>query len=312
MGSGISIVMPARNSGLQIDRAIQDLCRGMKPQDELLVIDDGSEDDTWVRAIRWAQKDERVRPIRNCGRGLVQALNQGIAVATHDWIARADADDRYPASRFCAQRLLMGPNVALISGDYRIVSGSSDLGVIHSSLGHPFVHLSLVHPNRIPHPGVMLRKSAVQDAGGYRAEDFPAEDLGLWLRLARCGNLVATGDVVVEWMRSPSAVSIVRRAEQLERTRALLRAVSDWPQVGEDELRHELKSYSAHDGAAERVLLLARDLARTQRAPRWTGLMRTFVRDLPLEPRDLARATYEINRDRHKRRAQLSRVVSAG
>ena len=310
----VSVLMPVRDGASHVARALSDLVAGMAPDDELLAVDDGSTDSTPQVLSEWANRDRRIRVVTTSGVGLVDALNLGIREASHDWIARADADDRYPRNRLTLQREALDPKVALVTGDYRLVPTQGAPTVLPCSLGHPFVALSLINPQRIPHPGVVFSRDAVVAAGGYRKEDFPAEDLGLWLRLSTEGDFVGVPGVVVDWTMASGSVSHSRQSEQRSATQRLL---ASWrpawlDQVDDTAVSRELARYEASSQARERALLLLRDLRawhqRGERLPGEQQILGSSVR----HPVSTLRAAWRLSREARQRRHARSEIVRSG
>lgn len=301
----VTVLMPARDAGSTVALAIRDLLAGMWPTDELLVVDDGSQDNTAEVLRKLASSDGRVQVLRTTGVGLVSALNLGLREASNTWIARADADDRYPEQRLERQRALVRPGVALVGGDYEATFKGKSLGVIPSALGSPFVALSLVNPQRIAHPGVMYSRDAVLAAGGYREADFPAEDLALWMRLMHEGDFVSPAELVVHWQMSAGSVSHRSQSAQRRLTGALVANLrSTVPSVSSDQLEEELARYSASQLGIDRVILLARDLgASGQFGPR-SAVTRLILRELGASPLGSLRGAY------HLVRGQIARHVA--
>jgi glycosyltransferase involved in cell wall biosynthesis len=285
----------------------------MGPDDELLAVDDGSTDATPQILAEWASRDPRIRIVTTPGIGLVTALDLGIREASRDWIARADADDRYSRNRLTLQREALGPEVALVTGDYRLIPSQGAPTFLPCALGHPFVALSLINPQRIPHPGVVFNRDAVISVGGYRKEDFPAEDLGLWLRLAAEGDFVGVPGVVVDWTMASGSVSHSRQAEQRSATQGLLAA---WrpallDQVDDAAVSRELARYESSSHAQERALLLLRDLRawhqRGERLPGEAQILRSSAR----HPVSTLRAGWRLALEARQRRRARSQVVGS-
>lgn len=301
----ISVLMPVRNGASTLTRAVTDLVAGLGPDDELLAVDDGSDDATPILLADWSRTDARIRVVSTRGLGLVGALNLGMGEARHEWIARADADDRYPLDRLALQRRALADDVALVTGDYRLTPPGGRSTYLACALGHPFVALSLINPQRVPHPGVVIRRSAVLAAGGYRDSDFPAEDLGLWLRLTSEGMFVGVGGCVVDWSMNPGSITHSRQLQQRSRTADLLRSwrPSLLGQVTDEAVERELALYRSASHAGERTLLLLRDLRAWQgRGTQIQGRARV-VRDLLRHPASSSGAAWQLARDaRHRRR----------
>lgn len=300
----VSILMPVRNGASTVGLAIDDLIQAMGPEDELLIVDDGSSDHTPQILHRWEDRDPRVRVITTAGIGLVGALNLGIEEASHDWVARADADDRYPPSRLTAQKLPLASGIALVSGDYRIWSPNGESTYIPCALGHPFVALSLINPQRIPHPGVVFNKDAVQFAGGYRAEDFPAEDLGLWMRLSETGLFVGVASCVVEWNISVGSVTHSRQGEQRQRTELLLANFrpSLLKDVNNETVGDELALYEKSSHPRDRELLLLRDLLFWRHQGESLPGRSRLVKALAHHPLGATEAAWRLSREMQSRK----------
>ena len=302
--SPITVLMPVRNGSLTLEVGVRDLLAGMEPDDEMLIVDDGSEDQTPNVIDRLARDDSRVRTVSTRGLGLVKALNLGLREATHDWIARADADDRYPVERLTLQRRMLGPKVAMVTGDYSIVADGRPSGLIPSALGDASVKLSLVNPQRIPHPGVVLSRAAVQASGGYRAEDFPAEDLGLWERLRGQGSFLGVPGTVVSWHMNARSVSHSRQAQQREMTQRIVgRIRSSTIAPTEGDIRIELAHYADSPEGTARALLLARDLARAGQFGLSSAGARIVMAWLAARPLEAIGASSRLLRDQRQRAA---------
>lgn len=112
----VSIVMPAHNAGRYMEAAARSVTAQSFGDWELLVIDDGSADNTAVLAQSFAEKDDRIRLLRN-ERNLGAALsrNRGIAAARGEWIAFLDSDDLWMPDKLEKQLALIAkhPDAAL-------------------------------------------------------------------------------------------------------------------------------------------------------------------------------------------------------
>ena len=111
----VSVIMPARDAAPFIDAALQSVRAQSLADLEILVIDDGSTDQTLAIAQRHASEDGRVRILHGAGRGPAAARNLGLAEARGQWAAVVDADDVLLADRF--DRLLNAAGDAQIAAD---------------------------------------------------------------------------------------------------------------------------------------------------------------------------------------------------
>jgi glycosyltransferase involved in cell wall biosynthesis len=100
----VSVVIPTYNRAALLRRTIETVIQGTTPEDEIIVVDDGSTDETSQVPTEFKRK-VRYIPIPNGGAGA--ARNAGVGAATHDLIGFADSDDEWMPRRLDQQRPLM-------------------------------------------------------------------------------------------------------------------------------------------------------------------------------------------------------------
>ncbi|HEX5677047.1 MAG TPA: glycosyltransferase family A protein [Alcanivorax sp.] len=119
MSDGFSVVIPAFNYGYCLERAVTSAVSQDYPEFEVIVINDGSEDDTAEVADRLAARwPERVRVVHQANAGLSAVRNRGIAEAGFSWLVFLDADDE-----FCPGALAAMAAAADAAPDARLVVG---------------------------------------------------------------------------------------------------------------------------------------------------------------------------------------------
>lgn len=187
----ISVLLPVRDGGAWLAKAVASVLGQSWSNLELLLVDDHSRDDAVAELPRG---DPRLRVLQATGKGLVAALNQGLAMARGEWLARMDADDLCHPQRLATQTayLRANPRVDIVatcvampasepeSGWSRYLAWSNSLRDPESIERELFVESPLVHPS------VLLPRALLQRLGGYRDGPFP-EDYELWLRAAEAG-----------------------------------------------------------------------------------------------------------------------------
>jgi glycosyltransferase involved in cell wall biosynthesis len=201
-----SVVLPTYNRAGVLPRAIASVLAQTERDLELIVVDDGSTDET--ANVVAALSDSRIRYVRNARRdGVSRARNRGIELAQSDWVAFQDSDDAWQPHRLERQWALIADNVALIVTRDRVVNDAA-LSYDDGALGTAdVIDLSSRVQFRLPPAATWLaRRSALLAAGGFDATLDCYEDWELALRLRRQGRIVLVNRVLVERTRTPGSL----------------------------------------------------------------------------------------------------------
>lgn len=186
----------------------------MRMGDELVIIDDNSEDSSLKMVQDWALTNPQIRILSNSNPGLANALNLGIRESTNQFIARVDVDDAYDPMRLNMQENSISDDSVAIFSDYTFHSEENMyLGYMPSAVTPLATSLSLISSSRTAHPSVIFRKDAFISVGGYRQSDFPCEDLSLWLRLDKVGTLQSIPKALLKYKMNKSGVSSSKREQ---------------------------------------------------------------------------------------------------
>ena len=266
LSPGITALLPVKDGAEFIERSVIAITAMLEEEDELLIVNDGSIDSTEEIANKLAMTDRRISVLRNIGSGIVDALNLGLANAKNPWIARFDVDDEYSETRLALQRSLISDAVVLIFSDYEFRSPEKRfLGNIPSAIDSDAIKLSLISSQRTPHPCSMFNRMDAIRLGGYRKEDFPAEDLSLWLRLAYIGQMASSAENLLYYRLSKSSVTATRRDESLKKKRELILQYKI-PNEAVNSVINSWKAlfdfYDSVSFSSERKILLTIDLFR--------------------------------------------------
>lgn len=190
MTPAVSVILPARDAAATLPSALDSLRAQTLRGIEIVVIDDGSSDATPEIAHRAARDDPRVIVVSCGGRGIVAALERGIAMCRAPLVARMDADDVSLPERFALQKGLLDarPDIGLVGcrvafGGERSANRGYALHVdwVNGLLEPEAIALHRFIESPFAHPSVMFRRELVGRHGGYRHGPFP-EDYELWLR----------------------------------------------------------------------------------------------------------------------------------
>ena len=188
----ISIVMAAYNGEVTIRHAIASI-QGQSVEDwELIVVDDGSTDETVLIARSLAESDKRIVVIRNeKNLGLAVSLNKGIFHSHGEYIARMDADDVSLPDRLKLQIDYMdsNPDVAVLGGGAIYMDEKGiELGNVMMPETHEAIIAWMLRSSPFIHPAVMARRSFFEKTGGYNESLKRAQDYDLWFRGRKIGR----------------------------------------------------------------------------------------------------------------------------
>jgi len=179
----ISVVIPSYNRRHTLERALRSVIEQTSAVDEIILVDDGSTDDS---AAMTTQLFPDIKLIRQSNRGVSAARNRGIRAARHDWIALLDSDDSWLPHKIQSIReaALLHPGHVLYHSDeiwMRRGVRVNPKQKHRKSCGWIFkqcLPLCAISPS-----ASVLRKSTLQALGLFD-ESLPAcEDYDLWLRL---------------------------------------------------------------------------------------------------------------------------------
>lgn len=229
----VSLVVPAYNEGVVIEAAIRSLLELDYENYEILVIDDGSTDDTYEKALGVAAESRRVpvRVITKKNGGKAEALNTGMSVARGEFVLNMDGDSKLSKNviRSCV-RHFDDPRIGAVAGNVKVVNRENIWSNIQAleyveGLAMARKAQSFVRSvNIIPGPLGMFRKSVLQEVNGYDHDTF-AEDCDLTLKLLVRGWHIAYEPSAVAWVETPSGLLNLLK-QRYRWTRGILQAIS--------------------------------------------------------------------------------------
>jgi len=181
----VSVVIPTYNSSGRLGEAIESVLAQTYKDLEIVVIDDGSTDDTESVARSFGN---RVWYFKQANQGAGAARNAGIKSSRGEYIAFLDADDLWCAEKLDQQIPLLeqDPQLGLVYSDWSVVS---DDGVIEDSYlqkvpsASGYVFDELVQRGFILTSGVVVRRACLDDVGDFDNSLSIAQDYDLWLRI---------------------------------------------------------------------------------------------------------------------------------
>ena len=208
--------MPCFNAQASIARAVNSIQQQTLSNWELIVVDDGSQDESAEIVEKIAAKDHRIQLIRRPHQGVVAASNAGLEAAQGEFIARMDADDVSLPTRLekQSQALSTEPELDAVSclarfaGDADTAAGYAH----HVAWANQHTTPAQIKLNRfidlpVPHPTIMYRRELIDQLGGYRDGNFP-EDYEMILRWIAGGAMITKlKEVLYDWHDPASRLS---------------------------------------------------------------------------------------------------------
>ena len=191
----ISILLPTYNSVGTLHRTICSIMLQTMRDFELIVLDDGSTDNSEERVS--AIHDERITYLRLPHRGLPLTLNQGLSIARFDIVARIDAGDIALPERLQRQFEFIRSKTenAIVACNQAVYV---DQRIIYRTYGSPFpdeVRRRLALHCDFPHSGVMYYRKFIVEQGGY--SNTAVEDYELWLRTKNTAKIYIMPEVLM-------------------------------------------------------------------------------------------------------------------
>lgn len=192
--SSVSVVIPAYNCAAYLPAAIESVLHQTYAATEVIVVDDGSTDETGDVLARYP----KVIAIRQKNGGLSHARNRGIEVARGEYIALLDGDDIWPETKLAEQVSFMEahPEVSVLFGDARRFADNgwteptlfTRYGLNAAFFGHDYLVVDalrkLLAMNFIPVGTALVRKKCLMEAGLFDENFRRVEDWDIWLRIA--------------------------------------------------------------------------------------------------------------------------------
>ena len=228
----VSIVMPAYNEGALLERALASLMELEYPEYEVVVVDDGSKDDTLARAVKWEGRrgPVEVKVITKRNGGKASALNAGIAASRHPFILCMDADSTlHPKTLLRAIEHFANPSVGAVAGNVKVENRTKIITKLQAleyieGLNMPRRAQGFVAAvNIVPGPVGMFRREALEEVGGYETDTF-AEDADLTLKMIAAGWRVVYEDAAIAWSEAPERwIDLVQ--QRYRWTRGILQAM---------------------------------------------------------------------------------------
>jgi glycosyltransferase involved in cell wall biosynthesis len=279
----VSVVIPAYNVAGTVAQTLESVFAQTYPVQEVIVVDDGSTDDTWQVLTSFG---DRIRAVRQENGGLARARATGVSLANGDLIVLMDADDLCVPERIAVQAAFLQahPEVILCCSEFDTFDGNGpatrafstryyskigetpggiaslltrhatlkirNIGTVHDeaiSISAYFgdAYEEIVTGNFIHPPTVMFRREALEKAGNFDPDAGWMSDWDWFIRVARIGAVGFIDRTLLHYRLSPTQMTAPRNRYPNQR---------DILRVLERTFHHDPRLYQRHSKRYAKIL----------------------------------------------------------
>jgi glycosyltransferase involved in cell wall biosynthesis len=221
----VSIIMPAYNASKTITDSINCVLAQTYEHWELLIINDGSTDNTWKVLTQFDER--RIKVFTQVNKGVAVARNTGLKHAQGEYIAFLDSDDLWLTTKLEKQILLFegsSNRLGLIYTKYRSfykdISRSFSMD-IDAPIGYLNPYHRLLIMDYVPTLTVMIKASIVNDIGYFSEDLRGTEDWDYWIRIAKSYRIERLNEELAFYRISPNSLSRNKDKHSIEELKVL-------------------------------------------------------------------------------------------
>jgi len=205
----VSIILPTWNRALLLPRALNSIKAQSFCDYEIVVIDDGSEDNT--RQVI-STHDAPVRYYYQANGGVASARNLGVEKATGQWVAFLDSDDSWMCEKLLLQMqaLAQNPDVSMVFSDYEVWDESlspPEMVQIRCYPGKDTSYSALTRHNFVGTLTVVVQRQSIEAIGGFDVGLKRGSDYDAWLRIARKQRIMRVPGVLARYRRHQNSLT---------------------------------------------------------------------------------------------------------
>ncbi len=182
----VSVIMPTYNRSRLIGKAIESVICQTYSDWELIIVDDGSTDQTEEMVQKYVQTDRRIRYLKQQNTGCASARNRALAESVGKYIAFIDDDDVYLPDKLELQVKFLdeNPETGFVYSDTELVdSQGKHLRNVPEVPQKSF--LELIMGFAVPPVAILMRRECFEKVGGFCTELRSTDDYDMWLRIAK-------------------------------------------------------------------------------------------------------------------------------
>ena len=216
----VSVIIPTFNHKDFIVETLESVFAQTFQDYEVIVVNDGSPDDTEA-ALRPYIEAQRIQYLCQENQGVAAARNAGLALARGEWIALLDDDDLWPMDKLEWQvACLESSKAVMVGGLCSLFGDAKDRKMLLASDGFKaFTTPDLFKSNPFGSPGqTLIRKSALDQIGGFDPSIWGVDDMDLWIHLSKIGEIRRYQKVALFYRAhdANASLDILRMAKNME------------------------------------------------------------------------------------------------
>ena len=216
----ISIIVSIYNSDKTLSQMIESVLNQTYKDFELILINDGSTDNSLDVIKKYAKKDNRIVTIDKKNSGLTKSLNIGLKKAKNKYIARIDADDIWYPTKLEKQIEFLEQNqdYTLVGTVYNEIDENGK--IIYKKQRTPLlitdeeIRKNIVRFNPFFHSSVMFKKEVLETVGFYNEELKYTQDYEFWIRIMSKYKVVNLSEILASRRYGKDMISIKKEKEQ--------------------------------------------------------------------------------------------------
>ena len=218
----VSVVLPTYNRAYLLSGAISSVLNQTFQDFELIIVDDGSTDNTKEVVENFQKKDNRIKYIRNEENlGIQKTLNKGIGMSEGKYIARIDDDDEWIDNNKLKNQVdfleLNQDHVLVGTGAVVVDENNKEIFRYLCPKEDNIIRKSILSKNCFLHPSVVFKKESFLAVGGYdeSSDVRHIEDYDLWFKLGIVGKFANLNIYAVKLKNSGKQISFKNQRKQL-------------------------------------------------------------------------------------------------
>lgn len=282
----VSVITPTYNRADYLPVAIESVLSQTIADFELIVIDDGSTDET-PKVMELYLSDPRIRYLRQDNQGQSAARNRGIEEATGEFICFLDSDNAWVDTKLeqTLKAFSDHPEADIVYGDFVVIDADGkEQGINRMKRYSGRITPQLIHDNCVSMNTTMTRARCFAEMGAFDPKDRLAEDYGLWLRFSTRYQFQYLPAVLGFYRVMENQISSDKDARFRANEQIIHQFLEAYPEaLSNRERSHGLSRFYTRKGRYElfagRVNQACRELSRAVRLdPFWSGPWRFAIK----------------------------------